>query len=145
MSKSTWTSIYVSVHLILMELFTFFTTVLTHEFYFFGFRAYFEYFGQSKSTYFINWKLFSGSKSTWVSIFVKVQLILVVLFTFFTTVLTHEFYFFPFYHFRAYFGHFGQSKSASFINWKLFGGSKSTWVLIFVKVQLIHMELLHFL
>ena len=57
------------------------------NFIFYHFRAYFEHFGQSKSTFFINWKLFSGSKSTWISIFIKVQLILVKRFIFFIIVL----------------------------------------------------------
>jgi uncharacterized membrane protein len=144
MSKSTWILIFTKVQLILDELFTIFTTVLIHEFYFFPFchfRAYFEHFIQSKPTSYINWKLFSMSKSTWILIFTKVQLILDELFTIFTMVLIYEFYFFPFCHFRAYFEHFSQSKSTSFINWKLFSMSKSTWILIFTKVQLILDEL----
>jgi uncharacterized membrane protein len=113
----------------------------TFIFLFCHFRAYFEHFIQSKPTSYINWKLFSMSKSTWILIFTKVQLILDELFTIFTMVLIYEFYFFPFCHFRAYFEHFSQSKSTSFINWKLFSRSKSTWILIFTKVQLILDEL----
>jgi hypothetical protein len=112
---------------------------------FYHFRAYFEHFIQSKPTSYINWKLFSMSKSTWILIFTKVQLILDELFTIFTTVLIHEFYFFPFCHFRAYFEHFGQSKSTSFINWKLFSSLESTWIFILMKVQLIFVELLIFI
>jgi hypothetical protein len=86
----------------------------------------------------------AGEKSTWILIFTKVQLILDELFTIFTTVHIHEFYFFLFCHFRAYFKHFNQSKSTSFINWKLFSSLESTWIFILMKVQLIFVELLIF-
>jgi hypothetical protein len=52
-----------------------------------------ERFGQSKSTSFINWQLFSRFETTCISIFIKVQLILVELYMFLITVLTHEFIF----------------------------------------------------
>ena len=54
---------------------------------FYNFRAYFCHFAQSKSTFSINWKLFSRFKSARISIFIEVLLILVELFMIFITVL----------------------------------------------------------
>jgi hypothetical protein len=114
--KSTWILIFMDIQSILYGLFTIFTIVFIHEFYFFPFchfRAYFEHFSQSKSTSFINWKLFSRSKSTWILIFTKVHLILDEIFTIFTMILIYEIYIFHFFHFRTYFKHFTK------VNWLL--------------------------
>ena len=96
-SRTARISIFVKVQLVHPELFTFFITVLTYEFYFFpfrNFRAWFDHFSQSKQPSIINWMLFSGTGTARISIFIKVQLVLPELFTFFITVLTHEFIFF---------------------------------------------------
>ena len=94
-------------------------------FLFCNFRAQLEHFVQSKSTSIINWMLFRVFETTCISIFMKVQLICPALFTFFVTVLTHEFSFFSLHNFRAQFEHFGQRKSTSIINWKLFRGVRN--------------------
>jgi len=110
-------------------------------FLFINFRAYSNHFSQRKSTFIIKWKLFNESETTWISIFMKVQPVHLELFAFFIMILTHEFYFFPFPNFRACFKHFGQRKLTFIINWKLFRGSKTTCILIFIKIQSVYLEL----
>ena len=85
----TCNSIFMKVWLILTELFMFFITILTLNFFFLfhNFRAYFGLFGQRKSTFFINWILFGWFETARISIFIEVLLILAELFMIFITVL----------------------------------------------------------
>ena len=94
----TCNSIFMKVWLILTKLFMYFIIVPIPEFFFLfnNFRAYFGHFAQSKSTFFINWKLFSRFETARISIFIEVLLILVELFMIFITVLIPEFFFFRF-------------------------------------------------
>jgi hypothetical protein len=128
-----------------MKLFMSIVTVLTHKSYFFllhNFRARFEHFCQSKSTSIIKWKLFSGFKTPLNSMFIRVWVILVKLFTSIVTVLTYESYFFLLHNFRARFEHFYQSKSTSIIKWKLFSESETPWNSMFIRVWVIIVKLL---
>jgi hypothetical protein len=109
-------------------------------FLFINFRAYFKHFSQSKPTFIINWKIFSGSGTTRILIFMKVQLVRLELFAFFIMFRTRKILFLL-HNFRAYFMHFDQSKSTSIINWKLFSGSETTCISIYIKVQLVRLEL----
>jgi hypothetical protein len=108
-----------------------------------NFRANDEHFGQSKSTSFINWKMFSGFGTARILNFMKKQLICVKLYVFLLIVLTHEFIFFIF-KFRAFGKHFVQSKSTYSIKWKLFSGFETTRISIFMLLQLMLVELFIF-
>jgi len=97
----------------------YFIIVLIPEFFFpfNNFRAYFGHFAQSKSTFFINWKLFSRFETARISIFIEVLLILAELFTIFIMVLIPEF-FFPFYNFRAYLVKWNKQRKLTEIKFK---------------------------
>ena len=96
-SETTCNSIFRRFGLILVEIFAYLTTVLTHEFTFFlcnTFRAKFWHFGQMKLAKEAYVKLFSGSETTCNSIFRRFGSILVKIFAYLIIVLTHEFTFF---------------------------------------------------
>ena len=127
----TCNSIFMKVWLILTELFMFFITILTLNFFFLfhNFRAYFGLFGQSKSTSFINWILFGWFETARISIFIEVLLILAELFTIFIIVLIPEF-FFPFYNFRIYLVKWNKQRKLTEIKFK------PTCILIWIDIYI---------